>query len=125
MALGVALPFFLLFFFLGNTMISMFMKEGGTTAMDIGVTFLKVVSPFYFVISLKLMADGVLRGAGDMVHFMIATFTDLILRVILAYVLASFMGTLGIWISWPIGWVVATVLSMGFYLSGKWNPLKE
>ena len=101
------------------------MKEGGTTAMDIGVTFLKVVSPFYFVISLKLMADGVLRGAGDMVHFMIATFTDLILRVILAYVLASFMGTLGIWISWPIGWVVATELSMGFYLSGKWNPLKE
>ena len=122
MALMVAVPFFLVFFFCGTAMISMFMKEGGTTAMDIGVTFLKIVSPFYFVISLKLMADGVLRGAGDMKHFMIATFTDLILRVALAYVLSPGMGTAGIWISWPIGWCVATVLSVGFYVSGKWNP---
>lgn len=121
LALGVALPFFIAFF-LGNAMISMFMEEGGTTAMDIGVTFLKVVSPFYFVISLKLMADGVLRGAGDMKRFMIATFTDLILRVVLSYVLAAEMGTMGIWISWPIGWTAATILSVGFYLSGKWNP---
>lgn len=125
MALGVALPFFLAFFFLGHAMISMFMEESGTMAMDTGVTFLKVVSPFYFVIALKLMADGVLRGAGDMLHFMIATFTDLILRVVLAYVLSAHLGTLGIWISWPVGWVVATVLSVGFYLSGKWNPVKQ
>ncbi len=125
LALGVALPFFLAFFFLGNVMISMFMEEGGTMAMETGVTFLKVVSPFYFVISLKLMADGVLRGAGDMMHFMIATFTDLILRVALAYLLSSRMGTIGIWISWPIGWAVAAALSMGFYLSGKWNPFRK
>lgn len=124
LALCVAVPFFVAFFFLGNTMILMFMEEGGTTAMGIGVTFLKVVSPFYFVISLKLMADGVLRGAGDMKRFMIATFTDLILRVALAYILSAKFGTLGIWISWPIGWTVATVLSVGFYLSGKWNPIK-
>lgn len=123
MALGVALPFFCLFFFLGTVMIAMFMKEDGSMAMDAGVTFLKVVSPFYFLIAIKLMADGVLRGAGDMKHFMIATFTDLILRVVLAYILDPVMGTTGIWISWPIGWTVATALSGYFYLSGKWNSL--
>ena len=51
--------------------------------METGMEFLKIVSPFYFVISLKLMADGVLRGAGAMKSFMIATFSDLLLRVIL------------------------------------------
>lgn len=123
MALGVALPFFCLFFFFSTVMISMFMKEEGSQAMEAGITFLKVVSPFYFVIALKLMADGVLRGAGDMKHFMIATFTDLILRVALGYILAPKFGIGGIWISWPIGWTAATMLSGYFYLSGKWNPL--
>lgn len=83
--------------------------------METGMEFLKIVSPFYFVISLKLMADGVLRGAGAMKSFMIATFSDLLLRVILAFILAGPFGTLGIWLSWPIGWMVAMVLSLSFY----------
>ena len=45
-------------------MLSLFMNEGSTIAMETGTQFLRIVSPFYFVISLKLMADGVLRGAG-------------------------------------------------------------
>lgn len=56
------------------------MDEGGSLAMSTGVQFLRIVAPFYFVVSMKLMADGVLRGAGAMTYFMIATFTDLILR---------------------------------------------
>lgn len=123
MAVGVAVPFFIAFFFFGSSMILLFMEEEGSLAMTTGVTFLKVVSPFYFVVALKLMADGVLRGAGDMKHFMVATFTDLILRVLLSFLLADKFGTMGIWISWPIGWTVATVMSVVFYLSGKWNPL--
>ena len=43
------------------------------------------------------MADGVLRGAGAMVPFMITTFTDLVLRVVLAFVLNGALGTDGIW----------------------------
>lgn len=124
MAMGVAIPFFAVFFFLGNHMVLLFMEEGGSLAMATGVSFLKIVSPFYFLISLKLMADGVLRGAGDMKHFMVATFTDLILRVVLSFVLSGPFGTAGIWISWPIGWAVATVMSLGFYGSGKWNVRK-
>lgn len=122
MAMLVAVPFFVAFFFLGELMILMFMNEGGSMAMSTGVAFLGIVSPFYFVISLKLMADGVLRGAGDMGRFMIATFTDLVLRVVLAYVLSYWYGTTGIWISWPIGWTVAMVLSVGFYKMGRWQP---
>ena len=85
MALGVTVPFFIGFFFFGKAMMLLFMENAGGRAMETGILFLRIVSPFYFVISVKLIADGILRGTESMRYFMIATFTDLILRVILAY----------------------------------------
>ena len=62
-----------------------------------------------------------LRGAGLMKRFMIATFTDLILRVALAWILSVPFASTGIWLAWPIGWTVATVLSYLFYRTKKLN----
>lgn len=39
---------------------------------------------------------------------MIATFADLILRVLISFVLAGPFGADGTWMSWPIGWTIAT-----------------
>ncbi len=121
MAFVVAVPFFVLFFFLGKPLILLFLKEGGKTALATGMSFLKIVAPFYFVVSVKLIADGVLRGSGAMKQFMIATFVDLILRVVLAFVLSPILNDTGIWLSWPIGWTISAVLSMYFYLKGSWK----
>lgn len=96
-------------------LVNLFMDEEGTKALGIGVSFLRIVAPFYFIISIKLVCDGVLRGVGAMKQFMVATFTDLILRVVLAYVLSSQWGTTGIWSAWPIGWIVGTCVSVCFY----------
>lgn len=125
MAFCVAVPFTLVFFFLGAQVITIFMEQQGGEAMKTGVTFLKIVSPFYVVVATKLMADGVLRGSGAMGCFMIATFADLILRVVISFVLAGPFGADGIWMSWPIGWTIATGLSLGFYLTGKWKMKRE
>ena len=59
--------------------------------------------------------EGILRGAGLMKQFMASTFTDLILRVVLAVVLSGQFGYIGIWCAWPIGWSIATTLSILFY----------
>ena len=75
------------------------------------------MAPFYFVVAAKLVSDGVLRGLGRMRQFMTATFTDLVLRVVLAFGLSRLWGVTGIWLSWPIGWSVATVMSLFFYNS--------
>ena len=56
-----------------------------------------------------------------MKKFMAATFTDLILRVVLAKVLSGLFGTVGIWLAWPIGWTVSMIMSIAFYRSGAWN----
>lgn len=127
MILCIVLPFFIAFFFFERQMLGLFMEESSAAAIGIGMDFLKIVSPFYFAISLKLLADGVLRGAGAMKYFMISTFSDLLLRVLLAFILAgpAGLGTNGIWLSWPVGWSLATILSTLFYFSGAWNKTGE
>ena len=52
----------------------------------------------------------------------VATFTDLVLRVVLAYLFSAEQGARGIWMSWPAGWVIASVLSCVFYFTGVWIP---
>ncbi len=118
----LSLPLFLLYFFGGNLVLKLFMDEPTELAMKTGLTYLKILSPFYFVVSAKLVADGILRGAGMMKDFMIATFTDLILRVLLAFCFSRTpLGATGIWCAWPIGWCIATVLSIMFYKHGPWT----
>lgn len=109
-------PILLLYFIWGRGLMGFFLDEPTQLALDTGVMFLRILSPFYFVVSAKLVADGILRGAGMMKQFMIATFTDLILRVVLAFVLSgTVLGATGIWCAWPIGWISGTILSICFY----------
>ena len=118
----LSIPLFFTYFFAGKWLLYLFMEGPSALALQTGIAFLRILSPFYFVVSAKLVADGILRGSNMMTKFMIATFTDLILRVCLAMVLSgTALGTIGIWCAWPIGWTVATVLSVVFYRSGKWN----
>ena len=110
------IPFMLLYFYAGEYLVRFFLDAPSADAVGTGVLFLRIVSPFYLIAALKLVSDGVLRGSGMMMQFMTATFTDLLLRVILACVLSVPFGSAGIWASWPIGWVTATVISVSFYL---------
>lgn len=112
----LSLPLFLCYFFGGHILLGFFMDAPTETAMQTGILYLRILSPFYFVVSAKLVADGILRGAGMMGKFMAATLTDLTLRTILAVVLSkTVLGAAGIWCSWPIGWCIATAMSLIFY----------
>ena len=120
---ALCIPLVLLYEFAGKWLVYIFLESPTGAAMDTGVFFLRIVSPFYFVVAAKLVSDGILRGAGMMKKFMVATFTDLVLRVALAEILSrTALGTTGIWLSWPIGWTIAAVLSIVFYATVKWKP---
>ena len=115
-------PLFVLYFFTGKWILYAFIDEPTVLALQTGINFLRILSPFYFTISMKFVADGILRGAGMMGKFMAATFLDLILRVGLAILLSkTSLGETGIWCAWPIGWMVAALLSLMFYKTGIWN----
>ena len=113
---ALCFPLVLLYFFCGKALMGFFLDAPTELALSSGMIFLRILSPFYFVVSAKLVADGILRGAGMMKKFMVATFTDLILRVVLAFGFsATALGSVGIWCAWPIGWTVATIISLLYY----------
>lgn len=115
-------PLAVIYFLGGRFLLTLFMDEPTELAMQTGVQFLRILSPFYFVVSLKLVSDGILRGTGQMKQFMTATFTDLLLRVVLAFALSkTALGATGIWCAWPVGWCVATVISVAFYKKQSWS----
>ena len=123
MCCAVAAPFAIFYFCFGPLAMQLFLNADRAEAIGIGTTFLRILAPFYLPIACKLMADGVLRGASAMRCFMISTFSDLLLRVVVAFVLSVLlgMGALGIWLSWPVGWVAATFISIYFYRKGDWR----
>ena len=117
----ISLPLVFLYVVCSKWLLLFFMGDPSQEAMHSGIMLLRIIAPFYFVISAKLVADGILRGTGRMVQFMIATFTDLVLRVVLALFLSQTrLGSTGIWCAWPVGWAVATFLSLRFYSQGPW-----
>ena len=111
----ICLPVVLLYTFGARLLVSFFIDAPTTLALNSGAYFLYICAPFYFLISVKLATDGILRGAGMMKEFVIATTLDLILRVVLVKVLVVPFGYLGIWAAWPIGWVLGTSLSLFYY----------
>lgn len=113
--LCLLLPIVALYFFACGGLIKLFIDSPTASALATGKIFLRTVSPFYIVIAFKFVSDGILRGMGRMEMFMASTFTDLILRIVLAYVLSKPFGSVGIWSSWPAGWIIATAMSYIFY----------
>lgn len=111
-----SIPLALLYFGFGKYLLYLFLDEPTVTALQTGIIYLRILSPFYFIVSVKLVADGVLKGSSMMTQFMISTFTDLILRVSLAILLSkTSLGVTGIWCAWPVGWTIGTLLSVWLY----------
>ena len=118
----ICIPIVFLYFICSKQLIDLFLENPSMHVVKSGVSFLKIVSPFYFVISLKLVVDGILRGSSQMSDFMKSTFVDLLLRVLLSIIFSKMFGYIGIWMSWPVGWSVSTMLSNLFY--HKWKKVR-
>lgn len=116
--LVISAAFSILYHIFAENLIYLFMdKTNANTAAaaEAGVHFLTVVSPFYAAVGLKLAADAILRGGRRVVAFMVTTFSDLILRVAFAFILKPNFGATGIWLSWPVGWTTAGIISLSLY----------
>ena len=118
----ICVPIVFLYFICSKQLIDLFLENPSMHVVNSGVSFLKIVSPFYFVISLKLVVDGILRGSSQMSDFMKSTFVDLLLRVLLSIIFSKMFWYIGIWMSWPVGWSVSTMLSNLLY--HKWKKVR-
>ena len=103
-------------------LIQMFLGEQGSMlAFQTGTKYLKFIGWFFALIGLKMITDGVLRGAGDMKMFTVANLVNLGIRVVIAITCAPRWGIAFVWIAVPIGWLVNYLISFGEYRTGKWK----
>ena len=107
----------------GPEILGIFIEEADNTTDVIaaGMGFVRVVSPFYLLVCLKIVFDGALRGTGAITCFMFATMSDVVVRILCGQPFSNHWGLNGVWAVWPSAWLVGTGLSVGFYV---WNTKK-
>jgi len=122
---SICLCFTALYLLAGRQLLMLFMNSPTGEAINTGLTFLQTIAPFYLLLAFKLTSDGLMRGCGMMGRFMATTLSDLFLRVVLAMLFSRWLGVNGIWLSWPVGWFVGTLLSMVFYRTSIYRQAEE
>ncbi|MCX7023371.1 MAG: MATE family efflux transporter [Spirochaetes bacterium] len=117
---GISIVIGLAVVFFGKPMMAIFSSDASVIA--IGARYLFIVGLGYWLFALMFINNGVVRGAGDVMIPMINTLLALwVVRLPLAFWLSGFMGSDGIWLSVPAGWVVGAVFSTWYYLGGRWK----
>ncbi len=107
-------------------LIRMFLgTEGTAAAFETGTSYLKFLGWFFVLIGMKLITDGVLRGAGDMKMFTVANLVNLGIRVVIAFTCAPIWGIHMVWVAVPVGWLANYLISFAEYRTGKWMTIRK
>ena len=110
---------------LASPLISLFLEDGSAAAFETGIQCTRFMAWFYVLTGLKMISDGVLRGAGDMTMFTVANLVNLGLRVVLAVTLAPRFGIQFVWVAVPVGWLINYLISFFEYRTGKWKTIHK
>lgn len=103
-------------------LILMFLGEEGTTlALNTGMSYMRFIGFFFSFIGLKMITDGLLRGAGDMKMFTVANLVNLGIRVTVAVIMAPRFGIAFVWYAVPMGWLANYLISFARYKTGIWK----
>lgn len=121
MAMITCAGIILLLVFAGPYAIGLFHMNQAATA--IGVEYLQTLAWFFLIFCIMYITNGVLQGSGDVAYPTAGSMTSLIVRVIVANIMATFpaIGYRSIFYSIPIGWVCGTSIVFIRYLTGKWK----
>ena len=95
-------------------------EEASAAAYHTGAGYLQSIGWFFVLIGMKMITDGLLRGAGDMAMFTVANMVNLGIRVFASMIFAPKFGVEVVWIVVPIGWAANYVISLLEYRTGKW-----
>lgn len=107
-------------FLFGKPLVSLFTTD--PHVVTIGVSYLMIVGGFYIIFSTMFVITGILRGAGDtLVPMFITLFSLWMVRIPVSEYLSGQMGTDGIWWGIPISWSSGLLVSIAYYLTGRWK----
>lgn len=98
-------------------LMTMFVSPEETQIIAEGVRYLRIEGTFYCGIGCLFLLYGLYRAVGKPEMSVILTVFSLGTRVLLAYVLSDIpaIGVTGIWLSVPIGWLLADIIGLAYY----------
>ncbi|MDE6847561.1 MAG: multidrug transporter MATE [Lachnospiraceae bacterium] len=101
----------------GDRLMGLFLSEESVEVIAIGTGYLRIEGAFYFGIGLLFLFYGYYRAVHRPEISVLLTVISLGTRVVLAYALSSveWIGVTGIWMSVPIGWILADLTGMWYY----------
>ena len=100
-------------------LLRIFVQAGETQVLAEGTLYLRVEGACYVGIGCLFLLYGFYRAVKRPGMSLVLTVISLGVRVALAYALAQPLGVFGIWISIPIGWLLADCTGYGYYLLRK------
>lgn len=118
-ALDVSLLFTALIMLLG-TILSLMLPErlllmfnADASMLEIGVPALKIISLGFLISSFSVIYAGAFEALGQgMPSLIISLLRQLVIILPLSYILSNFIGANGIWISFPISEVIASIVAI-------------
>lgn len=96
-------------FIFARQLMGIFVKADEIDVIASGVRYLRIEGAFYIGIGWLFLLYGYFRAIKKAGMSVVLTVISLGMRVLLAYILAYFIGETGIWMSIPIGWVLADI----------------
>ena len=121
-AFGVAVVFCVLVsalvFVFAAPLMRIFVEAGETEIIREGVRYLRIEGVFYCGIGCLFLLYGLYRALGKPGMSVVLTVISLGTRVALAYILSALpsVGLIGIWWSVPIGWALADITGIGYFV---------
>ncbi len=99
-------------------LMGIFIPASETWIIEEGVRYLRIEGACYIGIGLLFLLYGFYRAVHRPGMSVVLTVISLGTRVVLAYALSavSWIGVTGIWVSVPIGWLLADAAGIGWYL---------
>ena len=122
MIFALSVVMILVSLFLPEQLLSIFVNaDASTEVIAVGKQYINIVGFTYVFAGIMVIANGVLRGAGDVKIVVICSLCNIIVRVGGAYLFAGIWGSSAIWWAVPMGWLVGTIISSVRYSRGKWK----
>ena len=108
-------------FIFARPLMGLFVDSAETQIIAEGVRYLRIEGAFYFGIGILFLLYGLYRAVGRPGMSVVLTVLSLGTRVVLAYALSAIpaLGVVGIWWSVPIGWALADIVGILYYVFRK------
>jgi putative MATE family efflux protein len=113
----------LITFFAASHIVHFFITSGSSEVAGLAVEYVHVMAFMFGFIGLQMVFFGVFRAAGSPVSSLTLTAISQIIQFPFAYGLSRYtsLGVAGIWWSAPVANILTVILSVMWYLSGKWK----